>query len=85
MGDGASVECISRLLGKYLTVRDHTKLFLAAADGGDDTSEDDNGMWCYCQTAKDGSMNHVLYWLYVMPEDEKVSRTKALFQLLCFK
>ena len=49
MGDGVSVEGISRLLRKQLTVRDHTKLpILAAADGGDDTSEDDNGMWCYC-------------------------------------
>ena len=52
MGDGASVEGISRLLGKYLTIRDHTKLpILAAADGGDDTSEDDNRMWC-SSTAK---------------------------------
>ena len=35
---------------------------LAAADddGGDDTSKNDNGTWCYCQIAKDGSMNHVL-------------------------
>ena len=34
--------------------------YLAAADGGDDTSENDDGTWCYCQIAKDGSMNHVL-------------------------
>ena len=60
MGDGASVEGISRLLGKWFTT-DHTKLpILAAADGGDDTSENDDGTWCYCQIAKDGSMNHVL-------------------------
>ena len=41
----------------------HTKLpILAVADGGgqDDTSENDDGMWCYCQIAKNGSMNHVL-------------------------
>ena len=60
MGVGASVED-SRLLGKWFT-KDHTKLsILAAADygGSDDTSEDD-GTWCYCQIAKDGSMNHVL-------------------------
>ena len=63
MGEGASVEVISRLLGKWLTnVRDHTKLpILAAADdGADDTSEDYNGMWFYCPIAKDGSMYDVL-------------------------
>ena len=52
------MEGISRLLAK-----DHTKLsILAAADdgGGDDTSENDDRTWCYCQIAKDGSMNHVL-------------------------
>ena len=41
MDDGASVEGISRLLGKWFT-KDHTKLsILAAADdgGGDDTTE----------------------------------------------
>ena len=45
MDDGASVEGISRLLGKWFTT-DHTKLpILAAADGGggDDTSENDDG------------------------------------------
>ena len=68
-----------QIVRKVLNCKGPHQAFLAAADGGDDTSEDDNGMWCYCQTAKDGSMNHVLYWLYVMPEDEKVSRTKALF------
>ena len=43
MSDEASVEGISRLLGKLFTIAsDHTKLpILAAAD--DDTSEDDNG------------------------------------------
>ena len=62
MGDVASVEGISRLLGKWFT-KDHTKLsILAAADDGgdDDTSKNDDGTWCYCQIAKDGSMNHVL-------------------------
>ena len=62
MGDGASVEGISRLLGTWFTI-DHTKLpILSAADGGggDDTSENDGGTWCYCQIAKDGSMNHVI-------------------------
>ena len=62
MGDGASVEGISRLLGKWFT-KDHTKLsILAAADvgGGNDIRENDDGTCCYCQTAKDGSMNHVL-------------------------
>ena len=62
MGDGASVEGISRLLGKWFT-RDHTKLpILAAADDGvgDDTSENDDGTWCYCQIAKDGSTNYML-------------------------
>ena len=45
MGDGAPVEGISRLLGKWFT-RDHTKLpILAAADDDGDTSEDDDGMW----------------------------------------
>ena len=58
MGDGASVEGIFRLPAK-----DHTKLsILAAADDGgdDDTSKNDDGTWCYCQIAKDGSTNHVL-------------------------
>ena len=51
---------ISRLLGKWFTT-DHTKLpILAAADGGDGTSENDDGTWCYCQTAKNSSINHVL-------------------------
>ena len=53
MGDGASVKGISRLLGKWFT-KDHTKLsILAAADDGgvDDTSEIDDGTWCYCQIA----------------------------------
>ena len=44
MGDGASVEGISTLLGKWFT-RYHTKLpILAAADDGGDTSEDDDGI-----------------------------------------
>ena len=62
MCDGASVEGISRLLGKWFT-KENTKLsILAAVDdgGGDDTSENDDGTWCYCQIAKDGSMNHVV-------------------------
>ena len=64
MDDGASVEGFSRLLGKWFT-KDHSKLsILATADdgGGDDTSENDDIDWtcCYCQVAKDGSMNHVL-------------------------
>ena len=45
MGDGASVEGISTLLGKWFT-RDHAKLpILAVADDNGDTSKDDNGMW----------------------------------------
>ena len=67
MGDGASVEGISTLLGKWFT-RDHTTLpILVAADDDGDTSEDDDGMWCYCRIAKDGSMNHVpaIKWLYM--------------------
>ena len=62
MDDGASVKGISRLLGKWFT-KDRTKFSISAdADdgGGDDTSENDDGTWCYCQIAKDGSMNHVL-------------------------
>ena len=62
MDDGVSVEGMSGLLGKWFR-KDHTKLsILAAADdgGGDDTSENGDGTCCYCQTAKDGSMNHVL-------------------------
>ena len=62
MDDGASVEGISRLLGKLFT-KDHTKLSILAAtdDGdGDGTRENDDGACCYCQTAKDGSINHVL-------------------------
>ena len=48
---------IPELLGKWFT-RDHTKLPIVAAitDGDDDSSEDDDGTWCYCQTAKGGSM-----------------------------
>ena len=44
MDGGASVEGISRLLGKWFT-KDHTKLcILAAADdgGGDDKSKNDD-------------------------------------------
>ena len=60
MDDRALVEDISRLLGKWFTM-DHTRLpILAAADGGDDTSGNDDGTQYYCQIAKDGSMNHVL-------------------------
>ena len=60
MEGGASVEGISRLLGKWFTTN-HTRLpILAAADDGDDTSENDDGTCCYCQIAKDSSMNHVL-------------------------
>ena len=45
------------LKGKWFT-RDHTKLPTVAAinDGDDDPNEDDNRTWCYCQTAKGGSM-----------------------------
>ena len=53
MGDGASVEGISR---KWFT-RDHTKLPILVAD--DDDDGDDNtseGTCCYCQITKDGSM-----------------------------
>ena len=56
------MEGISRLLGKWFP-KDHIKLsILTAADdgGGDDTRENDDGTCCYCQTAKDDSMNHVL-------------------------
>ena len=60
---GASLEGISRLLGKLFT-KDHTKLSILAAvgdgGGGDDTSENYDGTWCYCQITKDGFMNHVL-------------------------
>ena len=62
MDEGASLEDISGLLGKWFT-KNHTKLsVLAAADdgGGDDTRENDDGICRYCQIAKDGSMNHVL-------------------------
>ena len=75
------MENISKLLGKWF-IRDHTKLpLLAAAD--DDTSQDNDGTWCYYRIAKDGSMNHVL--LHVMLEDEKVQKQIALFQLPSFK
>ena len=51
-----------QIVRKWFT-KDHTKLsILTAADGGgDDTRENDDGTCCYCQTAKDGSMNYVLY------------------------
>ena len=74
------MEGISRLLGKCF-IRDHTKLpILAVADdgGGDDTSENDDGIWCHCQIAKDGSMNHVLY-VHVMPKDKKPQEQIVLF------
>ena len=77
-GPGASLEGISRLLRKWFT-RDHTKISVlaVAADDSDDTSEDDDGAWCYCQIAKDGSMNHEWLYVHVMPEDEKVPRTNT--------
>ena len=62
MGDGASVEVISRLLGKWLK-KDHTKLSILAAgdDGGsDDTSKNDDGTRCYYQITKHGSKNLAL-------------------------
>ena len=62
MDDGASVEGISRLLGKWFIKYPIKLSILAVADdgGGEDTSANDNGTLCYCQIAKDGSMNHVL-------------------------
>ena len=48
MDDGASVEGISRLLGKWFT-KDHSDLsILAAADDGGGDGKNDDGTWCYC-------------------------------------
>ena len=64
MGDGASVTGgYFQIVRKVVNCKGpHQASYFSTADGGDDTSEDDNGMWCYCQIAKDGSMNHVLYY-----------------------
>ena len=58
MGDGASVEGISRFLGSGSQgTTPICKLhILAAADDDDNISKDDYGMWYYCQIAKGGSM-----------------------------
>lgn len=47
---------IPELLGKWFT-RDFTKLpIVTAVADTENRSEDDDGTWCYCQTAKGGSM-----------------------------
>jgi len=46
----------AELLGNLFT-RDHFKLpIVVAITDDDDPNEDDDGMWCYCHTAKGWSM-----------------------------